>query len=202
MRRAMAMMRVVVAMGLGGAALGAAGPVRADDCAGQSVATVSRDGAPLRVEVRREGSAWQARVIAARGGDGPWSPLPEVPEHAHLIVAGPDEGGRFAVVRGGGETDDVRRVLVYGPAKPASGAGALALLRAYDLAELLTADERAKVTRSISHLQWLAWPADGKLPVRLADGVAAVWIEVVGGRAVRIPLDGRALPAPVGPKSR
>jgi len=174
---------------------GASGVGRADDCGGLSFSHVSPKDGALRVDVRVEAGHWDARVLAVHEADGPWTGLPEIPEHAHLVIAGPSPSGTFAVVRAGGERDDYLRVLVYGPAP----GGGLRLVRTYGFAELLTPDELKQVRRSISHVRWLDEREGGRQPVRLAAGDTLVEIGVVGGRVVTVPLEEPSVPVTPAP---
>lgn len=147
----------------------AAPAVADDELSEQTVLVVRPDGAALDVTVEHDAEAgWR---FAVAGSDA-WRDLPMIPDHAHLIVAVPPYGNRFAIIEASGITDlDADRIWIV------SARGTL--LAAYGLDDLQSADERAKAQRSISHLRWLA----DRDPV------------TVGTRVVRLAtLAGRPLP--------
>ncbi|PKN58183.1 MAG: hypothetical protein CVU56_07040 [Deltaproteobacteria bacterium HGW-Deltaproteobacteria-14] len=168
-------------------------PARADDCMGRSVTRVFAKGSAYRVEVRFGEKGWEQRFSPGEGADTVWWPLGgDVPEHAHLIVAIPPSSRRFAVIRAGAERDLTRRVLVYeavvSPTKRGAPGPEVVLIKAFDLADLMTAKELAQVSTSISHLRWLAIGKDGAYAARVG-GTDRVEFDVIGGRTVTLELD-------------
>lgn len=151
----------------------------ADDCAGR---TVTRMVAPDNlgwVDLRASGrNAWEMRVTPAPGKPVVWLPLPELTaDHAHLMVLVPRTRERFAVVDTGAEHHEANRVRVFDRHGKQ--------LASFGLADLMTETERKQVTRSVSHLDWLADTTDKVDPRTWTDHVELV---LASGRVVRIDL--------------
>ena len=174
-------------------AVSVAVPARADDCLGSSVTRVFAKQSAYRVEVRFGEKGWEQRFSPGNGADTVWWPLGgDVPEHAHLIVAIPPNSRRFAVIRAGAGRDVTRRVLVYeavvSPRAPGPPGPEVVLIKAFDLADFMTAAELARVQPSISHLRWLDHAKSGANAVRVS-GDDRLEMDVMGGRTVTLELD-------------
>lgn len=173
------------------AALSGTGTARADDCSGHSVHLVQAPGAKRQVELRvNEKRAWEVRVTPPEAAPGAWQALPRLREHAHVAVVPSDATTRFVVVDMSGDTDFGDRALVFDVRD-----GRVVLVAAFGLDELMTPVERGSVTRSVSHLEWLARAA-GVLPVRLAASKTALELDLVSGRTATLAFGPEALKSP------
>jgi|GEM_PF-2868540 len=196
--------RVMIGMVLGALAVaGTAAPAWADDCVGSSLQMVTSEDAAYRVDIRTVGrEGWEARSLPVHESKGAWTRLEDVPWHGHLVVAVPEKSRRFVVIRAGAGRETTQRVLVYEGVTPSKTAGKLVkLVRIFDLKELLTEAEMAKLHPSISHLQWLYPRTDGKPSVRLT-GDDRVELKVIGGRTIELALDHLLPPKKAAPPKR
>ncbi|MCC6622655.1 MAG: hypothetical protein IT385_15440 [Deltaproteobacteria bacterium] len=162
-----------------------ASSARADDCGGRSVVTVhagasatGQSASPwveLRWSASRDAPArWEARVGSAAS-----LPLPGpegTDDHAHLVVVAPRTERHFAVIDAAADHEAARRVRVYD--------ARLRLVLALGLEDLMTADELARVSRSVSHIRWLA-PED---PIRLDPDGETMHLALASGRVVSVAL--------------
>lgn len=150
---------------------------RADDCMGHSVQLVQAPGAKRGVELRQNDKRqWEVRVTPPGSPAGAWQPLPRLRQHAHVAVIPSDATTRFVVVDMSGDTDFADRVLVFDVRE-----GRVNLVAAFGLESVLTVVELAAVSRSISHVHWLAYAA-GKVSVRLAPSQTALELDLISGR--------------------
>jgi hypothetical protein len=173
------------------AALSGPGAARADDCSGHSVQLVAVPGAKRAVALRvNEKRQWEVRVTAPGAAPGAWQPLPRLRAHAHVAVIASDATTRFVVVDMSGDTDFADRVLVFDVQ-----AGRVNLVASFGLESILAPLEFAKVSRSISHLHWLAY-AEGKFAVRLAASGKALELDLMSGRTATIAFGPETLKSP------
>lgn len=168
-----------------------AGTARADDCLGHTVHRVQAPGAKRGVELRRNDQRqWEARVTAPGAGPGAWQPLPRLRTHAHVAVVASEATTRFVVVDLSGDTDFADRVLLFDVRDTRVN-----LVAAFGLESLMTPVELVMVSRSISHLHWLAH-APGKLSIRLAPSQTALELDLVSGRTAMFAFGPDAIKSP------
>ncbi len=168
-----------------------AGTARADDCMGHSVqvlqAPLAKRGVELRLNDKRQ---WEARITARGAPPAPWQPLPRLRTHAHVAVIASDATTRFVVVDLSGDTDFGDRVLLFDARE-----GRANLIAAFGLESLMTPIELAMVSRSISHVHWLAHVA-GKLSLRLAPSQTALELDLISGRTATLAFGPDAIKSP------
>jgi hypothetical protein len=173
-----------------------AGPASADSCVFEFEARAKSPDGHFKFEVvyDQQAHTWKGRWENTRTGEVNEKALAGPGWHVHPHAFISVDGSRVVLFNTGGGTDPRNLVLVYDRR--------LELLRGFGLDDLLTPEERGRVTTSISHINFMGGPPDRNGPsYGLEPGGEVFMFHAPGGRKVRVALAKPEIPAekPKGP---
>jgi hypothetical protein len=153
---------------------------RADDCIGTSLEKVVDPKAAHAVAVEFDKKLKRWRAVWTLGNAKHQALLDGPGDHAHLTLLVLRGTPRFAIVDASAGHELDGRIRIYEPD------GKLA--RAVGLGQIMTKTEIAAISRSKSHLEWLA------AAPRLAANGDAIELPVVGGRVASLSIAAHSTP--------
>ena len=160
-----------------------AGPASADTCHVELEANAQSPGGHFKFAAVYDHPArvWKGRWENTRTGEVAEKALAGPGWHVHPCAFISDDGARVVLFNAGGGTDPRNLVLVYDRR--------LELLKGFGLDDLLTPEERKRVTTSISHINFMGGPPDRLGPsYGIEPGGDVFMFHAHGGRKVRVGL--------------
>jgi DNA/RNA endonuclease YhcR with UshA esterase domain len=156
-------------------------PAFADTClfTTQAEATSRDERHTFMAHYDRDSRSWVATLKDARRAETAKGNLAGLGLHQHCRAFVSDDGTRVVIFEPSAGLGEENRVLVYDDS--------FELLKSFGLADLLTREERGKVTRSVSHIHRMSEQDPGRGTDAWVDKDTFA-IRAVGGRIVRVGL--------------